>query len=301
MAARGELRIVLVGRDFWPSSTDDSLRLQWICHSLLQHCASVTVLTYAANKSWPSRLQIGGIDVWRVSRPAGIMAQSALRAAVASITSAWPEPPHLLWLDDNSALARSAASTVPTTTQVIVRHATQGTESSDAPVHAGMSRLLHRPWRSPPQWLVASLVGYRQLVGAGIARQSIQMLAPTCSAPVDRSIGQRRELRRAMAEANHELFLRGTDRLVVGWVEDCHQRSLERTLWQLGEFAERHKACRIWIMPTGGEERRIHNVLQRQGWHRLLTVPGCFADPRDLLQIADLGVLLVPGRGLGWY
>ncbi len=300
MGDQGQLRIVVACREFWPAPTDDSLRLQWTCRSLVQSGARVTVLTQAPHRTWPDRLRIAGIDVRRIVRPKGILAHSALRSAVCQAMAGWAAPTDILWLDDDSPLARGAAETAPISTQVFVRYA-PGEHDAASTILARWRGSLRRRWTSSPRWIVGSMVGFRQLLSTGIARDSIRMLASPCTEPVDRTIDQRRNMRRAMADANHDLFLRGSDRLIVCWVQDCSDKQLEQHLWQLGEFADRHRDCRIWLIPTAGGERRVHRLIQHQGWHRLLAIPGCFADPRDLLQVADLCILLTRGMGLGWY
>ena len=154
--------------------------------------------------------------------------------------------------------------------------------------------------RSASGVIVGDARTHQQLLTAGLD-QSLIVRAPAPSgARYDRTPEARRRARQMLSEANHDLFARAQDRVVVCPGELNLQWNVVALIEELAPLIEEQRSLRVWILGDGRARAKVYDALQREGLHRLVTMPGLFTDLEEVLQAADLCVFPAPGLGLGW-
>ncbi len=106
--------------------------------------------------------------------------------------------------------------------------------------------------------------------------------------------------RNALADINHDLFVRTTDRVVVCPLELTRKAGIELLIRAIGPLVQENRALRVWLLGDSAERARIYDQLRYNGWHNLIAMPGAFEDLDEILRVADLCIVPARGHGLGW-
>ncbi len=298
-------RVLVIARHFWPATTDDTLRLwQWICR-LQDSGAQVTVATPRWNANWPRQIVCQGVRVQRIDYPPTQMLRSG--RYVRQLThwlSSVAEEFDAVYCDAVDLEATAVLASECNRHPLVVRMALP------APAASAMVGSRHRTreisskvlavCRSASGVIVGDARTHQQLLTAGLD-QSLIVRAPAPSgARYDRTPEARRRARQMLSEANHDLFARAQDRVVVCPGELNLQWNVVALIEELAPLIEEQRSLRVWILGDGRARAKVYDALQREGLHRLVTMPGLFTDLEEVLQAADLCVFPAPGLGLGW-
>lgn len=296
-------RVLVIARHFWPATNDDTLRLaHWIAH-LRSLGADAVVATPRWHRSWPQRIVSDQVTVQRIDHPP----THALR---------WGRYTRQLgqWVssvaNDFDAIYCDSVETETATIfalpevqrmPLMLRYrspspAGQSTTSSTA----AMDNKTLAPIRRATLVLAADAASQRQLLAAGVSKTSVLRAAQSNGSCYDRTSQARSRARQILGDANHDLFTRSQDRVVICPGELTHQWHIMQLIRELAPLLESHRALRLWLLGDGPARGPFYEGLRHAGLHRLVAMPGLFTDMQEVFQAADLCVLPAPGLGLGW-
>ncbi len=299
--APGAPRLLVVTRRFWPSSSDSTQRLVSWTSSLQSRSATVSILTARWHSSWSTRVDFREMPVHRLEyAPTNPMRAARYSRGMADWVSKNSANFDLIYCDSadieaNVILTQVAGLHRP---PVIVRfdpleladgcdpHWQPGTKTLDAVRRAAL--------------VVAPRAdAYQRLRAIGIQESRIELL-PDLVPPVSRTEIARAAARNAVADINHDLFARSTDRVVVCPLELTRKAGAELLIRAIGPLVQEHRALRVWLLGDSAERSRLYDQLRYNGWHNLVAMPGAFEDLDEVLRVADLCVIPARGRGLSW-
>ncbi|MCR9295477.1 MAG: glycosyltransferase [bacterium] len=300
-------RILVIKRDFWPHMSDATLRLLTWCHIWAEQGIDVSVLTNRPGKHWPAQITINRLQVFRVDGGNGNpLRNMRFGRNVKSWIQSAERDFDLIYFDEPSDLATQlltslSDSIAPAT---VLRYAVQSRISSPArgwpAVRAGLlsNKNLIAACQKATAVLVPDAISHQQLLSEGLVDANIIRGELTIPKRIDRNIGNRREARRLLAEANHDLFTRASDRIVLCPSDDADAWNLDLLVNAVGPLSDVHRNLRVWMLGDG--QGRVYDRIRQQGWHHALIQPGVFTDLEPLIQAADLCVFPGMGSGLSW-
>lgn len=293
-------RVLFVTRRFWPTMTDDTLRLtQWTQH-LGRTGADVTILTSRPNRSWPAKMQFGASKVVRLDDSSSIRLRGN---PFARNLKEWYKAQlgsfDLVWLDGLSwevynLLTQVSEQQSPPTVLRYGSHNDGVARSSKLTVNQ-ISEACNR---------VTAVVASADL--HGFLRQDVACQSPivhiddVVPMKIDRSIGARRRAREMLRDINHDLFTKSTDKVIVCPGEITTNWNLEYLIKSVGSILGRARNLRLWITGDGSGRHRIYDSLRHNGLHHDVIMPGVFTDLEAVLQVADLCVFPAPDSGSTW-
>jgi glycosyltransferase involved in cell wall biosynthesis len=289
-------RVLVINRHFWPTTNDDTLRLfHWTQH-LSRQGAQVTVVTPRWHSSWPRRITCDAVQVQRLDSPP---THSLRWGAYARQLSQWLSQHlsnfDLVYCDRPDADAAAVVPLMPQvpTTPFVVRY--------DPLPHSGSPlRKAVDICRRANKVLASTVVAEQQLLSAGIHRAAIQRLGQTAGICYDRNLESRRAARQILGDANHDLFARSHDQVLVCPGELNSEWRIADFIRELAPLIEEYRCLRVWILGDSRERPALYELLRHEGLHRLVAMPGIFTDLQEIFQAADLCVFPAPGMGLGW-
>ena len=287
-------RVLVITRHFWPATNDDTLRLYHWTQHLVRDGAQVTVATPRWHSSWPRRLVCDDVVVERIDSPP----LHSLRWS--SYTRQFEQ-----WLSRAGEFDVYYCDSPEAEGDVVLDQATRQGAPLMVRYHAGpqtaspSARQLNL-CRRASLVVVGSLPAQQQLLAAGIAPRCIWRGPQVAGARYDRRPEARRTARQVLAEANHDLFARGQDRVLVCPGELTEAWQLPNLLRQLAPLIDSHRSLRVWLLGDGRQRHSLYQALRHDGLHRLVALPGIFTDLEEVLQAADLCLLPAAGIGLGW-
>ncbi len=300
--APGELpRVLIVTRRFWPSSSDGTQRLMSWSSSLQAQGTSVSVTTARWHSSWSTRVDFREMPVHRLEyAPTNPMRAARYGRGLADWVSKNVANFDLIYCDAADLEAQVILTQVPGLHRppVIVRFdPVELAEGYDARWQPGTRTL--DAIRRASLIVVPRVDALQRLRAIGIQEDKIERI-PDASAPISRTDLARAAARNAVADINHDLFVRSTDRVVVCPLELTRRAGVELLIRAIGPLVQEHRALRVWLLGDSAERSRFYDQLRYNGWHNLVVMPGAFEDLDEVLRVADLCVIPARGHGLGW-
>lgn len=299
--APGAPRLLVVTRRFWPSSSDSTQRLMSWTSSLQSRGVHVSVLTARWHSSWSTRVDFREMPVHRLEfAPTNPMRAARYSRSLADWVSKHSENYDLVYCDSaeveaNVILTQVAGLHRP---PVIVRFDPLELSDGYDPQWQPGTKTLDALRRA--SLIVAPRAdAYQRLRAIGIQESKIETLSDVVS-PVSRTDLARAAARNAVADINHDLFVRSTDRVVVCPLELTRKAGVELLIRAIGPLVQDHRALRVWLLGDSAERSRLYDQLRYNGWHNLVAMPGAFEDLDEVLRVADLCVVPARGHGLGW-
>ncbi len=284
-------RVLVIARHFWPTTQDDTLRLtDWIEH-LQQEGAEVSVATPRWHKSWPHHIVSNGVTVQRIDYPPThpLRAGRYLRQLGNWIAQS-RDGFDLIYCDQPDLEALAVLDYVPRAQSIPLVVRVVGTPAGREIDICRRASLV----------VVPNLFTQQQVLAAGICRTSVVRAVQSIGTCYDRSNEARRRARQILADANHDLFVRSQDRVVVCPGELARHWGVDVLIHAIMPLMERHRALRVWILGDSRERTSLYEMLRQEGLHRLVIMPGMFTDLEAVLQAADLCVFPAKDKGLGW-
>ncbi len=289
-------RVLVVARHFWPTTNDDSLRLYHWAQQLIGQGCEVSVATPRWHASWPQRIVCDGILVSRIdSPPTHTLKLGSYARQLAHWLSSEAGRMDLVYCDDPHADAATILSQAASLrgVPVVVRYVETAEGSKTR-------RQAMEACRRANLVLVSSPVAEQQLLSSGLDRQHVLRAVQVHGCNIDRSPEARRAARQVLAEANHDLFARSQDRVLVCPGELTAASGVGQLIRELSPLIDEHRWLRVWLLGDSRERPAIYEMLQHEGLHRLVAMPGIFTDLTEVLQAADLCVFPTAGLGFGW-
>lgn len=292
-------RVLFVTRRFWPMANDNVWRVLNLAAAMRQAGWQPEVLSAQWHSAWPARVELRDFPVHRLG-PSPLTPFRARRYARA--VSDWLAQRGSSFdcivvdaAEEEALLLTShPASDLP---PVVVRYDTlDGGGVLQERLQGRMVTACSR----------AALVAVphesarRELASLGVPLERMATLPDGPFAKVARDELTRSRMRRALADINHELFLRADQRLCVAIGDLTKSAGLELLIHALGPVLELTRDARCWIIGDGPERSRLFDLVQRQGWRHEFLMPGTFEDIEPVLSVADLCVVPSASQGLSW-
>lgn len=294
-------RVLVVTRRFWPSSSDSTQRLMSWTDSLQARGARITILTARWHSSWSTRIDFREMPVHRLEyAPTNPMRAARYARGLADWVSKNCANFDLIYCDSADLEAQIILTQVPGLHRppVIVRFDPLELADGSDPRWQPSSRTLDAVRRAA--LIVAPRTdAYQRLRSIGILESKIERV-PDVNSPVSRTDMVRAAARNALADINHDLFVRAIDRVVVCPLELTRKAGVELLIRAIGPLVQEHRALRVWLLGDSAERSRFYDQMRYNGWHNLIAMPGAFEDMDEVLRAADLCIAPARGHGLSW-
>ena len=297
----GAPRVLIVTRRFWPSCSDGTQRLMSWARSLQARGASLSILTARWHSSWSTRIDFREMPVHRLEyAPTNPMRAARYGRGLADWVSKHCATFDVIYCDAADLEAQIILTQVPGLHRppVVIRFDPLELADGSDPRWQPSARTLDACRR-------ASIViapradSHQRLRAIGIQDAKIERI-PDMSIPISRTDMVRAAARNALADINHDLFVRSTDRVVVCPLELTRKSGIELLIRAIGPLVQDHRALRVWLLGDSAERSRFYDQLRYNGWHNLIAMPGVFEDLDEVLRVADLCIIPARAQGLGW-
>ena len=294
-------RVLIVTRRFWPSCSDSTQRLMSWARSLQARGASLTILTPRWHSSWSTRLDFHEMPVHRLEyAPTNPMRAARYSRGLADWVSKHCARFDVIYCDSSDLEAQIILTQVPGLHRppVVIRFDPLELADGSDPRWQPGSRTLDACRRA--SIVVAPRAdAHQRLRAIGIQETKIARI-PDASIPISRTDLVRAAARNALADINHDLFVRSLDRVVVCPLELTRKSGVELLIRAIGPLVQEHRGLRVWLLGDSAERSRFYDQLRYNGWHNLIAMPGAFEDLDEVLRVADLCIVPARGHGLGW-
>ncbi len=289
-------RVLVVARHFWPTTNDDALRLYHWTQYLRGQGSEVTVATPRWHATWPQHIMCDGVSVRRLDYPpTRTLRLSSYARQLCQWLAREAGQFDLVYCDSPDPDAASLLNHVAQLqgAPLVVRYQATADDSKSRAKTVDVCRRASLV-------LVNSPLAEQQLLAEGLDRNCILRATQIHGSSFDRAPEARRAARQVLAEANHDLFARSQDRVLVCPGEMTRAWGIPQLIQELSPLIEEHRGLRVWILGDSRERPAIYEMLRYEGLHRLVAMPGIFTDLEEVLQAADLCVFPAAGLGLGW-
>ncbi|QDV24708.1 glycosyltransferase family 4 protein [Aureliella helgolandensis] len=295
-------RVLILTRQFWPQTTDATLRLSDWAVELHQQGHRVHILSPRWHRSWPNRVQCLELPIQRIDAvPTSPLRVGKYLRAVADYIERECRDFDWIYCDSAEHEASACFARLPPSQRppVVVRF--------DPPELHAQPDLRWQPstmalevCRKADLVIAPHAAAHQRLLSLGIVDSKILRAASFVARPIDRSKAARRVARQILSEINHDLFIRSTDRVVVCPGELSDSWNVELLIRALAPVIDSQRALRLWILGDGTTRGRYYEALRDRGIHHLVAMPGIFTELTEILQVADLCVFPAAGNGLSW-
>ncbi len=294
-------RVLIVARRYWPSCSDSTQRLLHWVSALRNSGVQLTVLTAKWHSSWSSRIDVQEIPVYRVEMaPTNPLRNARYCRAIQDWIHQHANRFDLIYCDaaDLEAQVVTNAAASSHRLPVVIRYCPiELTNGWDLRWQPGARTL--DACRKATAIVVPRADALQHVKSIGIDDRKIYRVVDNTSA-VARTDVQRAASRNALAEVNHDLYVRGSDRVVVCLCEFHRRAGLDSLVRVMGPLVQEQRSLRFWMLGDSPDRSRIYEQLRYNGWHNLISMPGAFEDMEDVLRVADLVVVPSRGSSLGW-
>lgn len=290
--------IAIFARQFWPTTSDASLRLRSWTRQLESDGWNVHVVTPRWHREWPAVLPIGNILVHRIDDPP----TSTLRhrkfgknvAKWFAENSSWVD---LLYFDFADQMASVIVGQHKRSQRppAVVRFCDSQARMSQRPTKPLLDTL-----RRADAVIASGPHANRVLRGQGIQDGTILRDLDHTHDTFSHAEEERRIARQILRGVNYDLNVKQTNRVVV-----CLNR-FESTrdavlLARAYQFIDGHPEVRIWMVGDGPARPAIYEALRHEGVHRSVVMPGMFVSLTEIIQAADLCLIHSAREGENWF
>ncbi len=298
------LRVLLIGRHFWPHGSHDSAAaLYQLAGGLARNNVHVEVVAPKHSVAWSDQCRLGGFVV---RRPAVLPRRDWSFGRYTRHLASWlcqnASGFDLMIADamrEEAAAMVEAAATLGCVSVVTAGDA--GPQSDLA--WSGRTRTAKKTWSvaaTADRILTISAAGHRGLIAAGcppdkIVRRKIGFESIPPTTPERKAAA-----RASLADANSDLKT-GPDTPVILCVGRMTRESGLRTVtenayWMLS----RYPAAKLWLIGDGPAREAMHQDLKSDGVRSAIAMPGSFTTLADVYAAADLFVQ-ADASGLGYF
>lgn len=291
-------RVAVLAHSYWPSGSDASLRLRaWLTEASKAGFDS-EIFTARWHRSWPARIIVDGTPVQRIDNPPTSALYNRRYArqvlqTVAENRSNWD----LIYCDRLDYAATTIVTNLSNSERppLVLRY-----RQSYATRSGSLPRRSLDTLRSCERIIASSASDHRHLLSLGIAENRIIRQPDCIASQVQRDDRSRRTARQILRNANYDLNVKGSNRIVL-----CPSQFLSsedaKAIAAAYRFIDEHEPVRIWLVGDGPARPQVSDCLRHAGIHRSVITPGVFSSPTELLQAAD--ALLIPPslEGIHWF
>lgn len=290
--------IAIFARQFWPTTSDASLRLRSWARQLELSDWNVHVITPRWHREWPAVLPIGNMLVHRIDDPP----TNALRhrkfgkniAKWLTENRSWVD---LLYFDFADQMASVIVGQLKRTQRppAVVRFCDSQANLSQRPTKPVLDTC-----RRADAVIASGPHANRILRSQGIPDQRILRDLDRAHDSFSRTEQERRTARQVLRGANYDLNVKHTNRVVVclNRFESARDATL---LARAHQFIDGHPEVRIWMVGDGPARPAMYEALKHEGVHRSVVMPGMFVSLKEVIQAADLCLIHSAREGENWF
>ena len=296
-------RVLVIAGEFWPYSTDASLRLIDWAHRLYDSGVAVTIACQRPVKHWPERVQLGPLPVVRFVKSSGwASGQSRYYRKLADWIQRHAAEFDYFYFDSASpALAavfvRVAALSKPIVVRYdILRERQIGFETPKEEIWRPAKATLDF-CRRADLIITPNVDSEQHLRAMGVVQTPVLRIADRSSMVIERSIGARREARKILANVNMDLAARNNERVLLCPGQFDEHWRIKSLIDAVVPVAVRYPSLRVWLQGEGPTRLRIGEELRAAGVGQAILMPGVFTDFSELFQAADMCIF--PGTESG--
>ena len=298
-------RVQMVTRRFWPLAGDVPWRWLSVATALRTSGWQVEVVSAQWHSNWPEHVDLREFPVHRIypSPTTPFRMRRAMRClvewSIANHKQAIQQSRPIDYVlvdageDEASALLDHAKELPP----IVVRY--DSIETIGPLSQRQRQRALSNCQRAH-RIMVPNEHARRELIANGIRPTQVYLIYDAPLQRVARDPQSVAAARRALADINHELFLRSDDRLCVCLADLNKASGVEFVTRTIAPILEQQRGMRFWLVGDGPERLRLYDMLRREGWRRDVLMPGSFEDPDLVLAAADLCIVPSAAQGSEW-
>lgn len=293
-------RVLVIARHYWPTTTDATLRLRSWTAELAADNWEVTVATPKWVSRWPASLVCDQVRLVRIAdAPSSSFRFRKFARNVLALTSQFARASDVIYCDEPDLAAHAIVTQQPAKRRerVLVRYS--DSPQTSRPQQQPEQRVLD-VLRRADKLIVDSATDHRRLLSLGIMEANILRVASSSGALLERDTQSRHNARRILGNANHDLFTKSTDRIVVVQSDFRSESDLRFLVAAIHRQVEDNRRLRVWLLGDGPSRAGVYEALRYEGIHRSVAMPGCFVSLEEVLQAADLFIFPTSGDGQAW-
>lgn len=278
--------VLVVTRRFWPLAGDDAARwLNWAAGLQAAGCAT-RILTAQWHSAWPAAVELRDLHVQRLgpSPTTAFRSRRYTRALCTWITQFASQLQSVVidaHEEDAVAVVECCADLrLP----CIVRY-----QRDDLGLILWQQQQSRRlmACRRASVVVTPNEHGLRDLASLDLPADRQYIIPDGPLQVFERGLESRQAARRALADINYELFLRGDDRLIVCPAEFNRRAALDFLIAVIGPVLETKRGVKCWITGDGPDRERLVGLICRGGWRSDIILPGTFEDIETVISAAD--------------
>ena len=286
------LRVLLIGRRFWPHvSVDTGGQLFQLACALQRRGAAVEVLTPRFSSSWPTEFTIREIPVHRpVMAPKRDWSMGRYSRSLTSWLRQRSPDYDVLLCDSirEESLAAIEASRL-TGRPVMVRSSRWGRDSDpDWWPTSRSARRCGSIGKLADAVIVKTAECQRRLLADGYASQRLHRIDPGFAAGPVRSTTDRVRARLALGAANSDLIADPESTVLLCPSRMTRDSGVNQLVRAARHLVAKYPKLKLWFLGDGPHRDWIYDTLRSDGIRASFAMPGSFCDIEDILAAADI-------------
>ncbi len=286
------LRVLLVGRHFWPhGSIDSAAFLYQLAIGLDRRGIDVEVLSPRYASSWPEELVLREIPVHRPA--AAPRSEWSMGRYVRHLTGWLREHAaafDVLFVDSIREESSAAIEAMRTTgCRCLLRYGGWGLHSDGLWWQTSRSaRRCGALGRTAHKVISKDASSHRALLAEGYLPSRIQRIDEGFALGVSHTDAARRVARKNLAAVNSDLIAEDDAPVIVCIGRMTSDSGINLLANSARHLVARYPDLRIWFIGDGPHRDSIYETLRRDGVRASIAMPGSFSDLDDVLAAADV-------------
>ena len=292
------LRVLLVGRRFWPhGSFDTAGYLFQLAVGLHRRGLHVEVMTPRYASSWPEQMQLREITIHRPA--AAPRSEWSMSRYVRHITT---------WMRDHGAsfdvlfadaMREESVAVIDAAKALgvaaVVRHSGYGDQAdSQWWTTSRAARRCNTAAKLADQIVAPTALAHRALLSADFPGSKIVRIDSGFAPGKSWSAAGRHAARRALATANRDLAAPDDAPVIVCIGRMTREGGMQALVESSHALVARYPDLRIWFLGDGPRRDSMYVDLKAEGVRASIAMPGTFTDLEDVLAAADVLVQCDP-------
>ena len=291
------LRVLLVGRHFWPHGSIDSAGyLIQLANGLQRRSIDVEVLTPRYASAWTSEFRFGDVQVhrpigaprsdWSVGRYLRNMTnwlnENAARFDVLLCDAGREESIAVI---DSAKSLRSRSVKIP----AVVRISGYGEQSDRYWWESSRSsRRCAAQARRADCVIVSNADEHRELISQGFSASAISRIDDGFDQATLRTPENRVEARRALTAINSDFHAPPDEPVALCVTNMVHNSGIQVLIESARHLIARYPKLHIWFIGDGPRRESIFQYLRGEGVRASIAMPGSFGNMEDVFRAADV-------------
>jgi len=286
------MRVLLVGRRFWPHGGFDSAgSLMQLATALKRRAIDVRVLTPRYSSHWPVEFRFGDIPVYRpVLAPRRDWSLGRYTRSLTQWLREHARELDIIFCDSIREEAIAAIEASRGTDCGVVLRASGWGASSDVSwwTTSRSARRCRVIGRLADAVVAPSAACQRSLIAAGYAGQRVHRIVAGFAAGALHTDLARYQARKSLATANADLAAEPEDPVLLCAAPMTRGSGVNELVAAGRALVARFPRLRLWLVGDGPHRDWIYQTLRGEGLRASIAMPGSFCEVDDLLAAADV-------------